>query len=880
MILDIPVGRLHVGREVYNVISRSRGGLSWAVVLPGQWGADDARQRLETMGALLPVDASLSEGCSTGALREALRAEGALACEDPASGEGGKPSRAQVQQALMEWARQASEHIQDSALPMVFIDHPELLDVVSVEILEDLLAAGCLRIGAVVPTTEALPGYLVRQWRVGNLQLLRAPLVTFRDLDRAVRRRLAGSVSQSVLQRMTVLCGRHAWLADKVLDVAKSSGVLHYDGYTWRWGAEESQFLDELALLAAPLLSRFSDAERELLILTAVCGSIPAEWAAQRYGEDTVRSLAAQRLIGSEPAAPRGFLDLRITAEAVRSMVLAGVSEIEKGRLWHMEGRRMPPTAGGSASQAARIHWRAITEGRIAASDAYDAARCAVTRGWYQNVLDLAERLQEPCARVQLLAARSHLALGDAAAALDRIRAYVVVPAQTGDGVELQVLRRAAVLAERIALFHPRLAAPVIAQLRGLSDAPLTPHLDELKAGLPENSDPTHAQALSLARARCYDEECILGRLWLGAHLGLRRYPDMGRLVLASLLDDLIREGGYPDVEESVVALLLLITSIHGWRTDVLKLEMHLRREGVSRGPALPAVTDVIASVSAMQRDRMLVAYQCAALATRVFAETDPFGLHAFASSLAVAAASYVDEDLGVQEHERHWSLYGQGLVDYGPEPLRLTTEGMALVGSGWSREKIGTRLVQLSHVARRQGEWAQQQQLLLLAVLGGSTEAAEAVLDAPWKQESGRPGMIGMLARALSVSTPEEAVDTAELLIDAEATFFGLTILIHLWGRRGDLVRGLRTRIIHTIRNVRRRDGEESWLLRNGVNFQLDEREAATLRLLEAGTSSRNIALELHLSQRTVETTISGLCHRFACANRVELLALGLLED
>ena len=880
MILNIPVGRLEIGKEVYGVISRSRGDLSWAVVLPGHWGADDARKQLETAGALLHVDASLSAGCPTGALREALRTAGALTQTLRTSGEGGKPSRAQVHQALMEWAGQALERTEDSALPIVFIDNPELLDEDSAEILEELLAAGRLRTAAVVPRVETLPGYLVRQWRVGNLQVLRAPLVTFRDLDRAVRRRLGGAVSPSVLQRMTVLCGRHAWLADKVLGVAKRSGVLHYDGFTWRWGSEESQFRAELALMAAPLLSRFSDAERELLILTAVCGSIPAEWAAHRYGEDTVRALAAQRLLGSETAAPRGFLDLGILTQAVRLMVLAGVSEIEKGRLWHMEGRRMPAAAGGPASRAARTHWRAVTEGHIAGPAALDAAQYAITQGWYQNVLDLAERLQEPCARVQLLAARSHLAMGDAVAALDRIHTCVVVPAQTGVDVELQVLQQATVLAERIALFHPSLAAPVIAQLRSHSDAPLTPHLDELRAGLSENDDPAHAQALSLPPARRFDEECILGRLWLGARLGLRLYPDMGRLVLASVLDDLMREGGHPDVEEAALALLLQINSITGWRTDVLKVEMHLRKGNTVRGPGVLAVVDIVAAVAAMQQDRMVEAYHCANSATRTLAQRDPFGLYAFASSLAAATSSYVEDNLAEREHQRHWAVFGQSAVDHGPVSLRLISEGMALVGSGWPRPKLNARLLRLAAIARSEQEWAQEQQLLLLALLGGSPEAAGAVLAAPWYHDPGRSRMIGMLAQALTTSTPDEAVETAELLIGAEAAFFGLSILVHLWQRREHLDRRLRIRIIHIMQEVRRRDGEESWVLRTGADLHLNRRETQTLRLLEAGESSRDIARQLHLSQRTVETTISGLCQRFACANRVELLALGLQDD
>lgn len=879
MILRIPLGSLDVGHEIYNAIRRSRGDLSWAIVLPGLWGANAVRQRMADDGDILVIDGSLATGRAGSAMGAALSAAGSLAQSMDGFSTNSHLTPEQLNDSLLHWIANRTGRKDDSALPIVCIESPQRLDEASTQILENFVFAKRLRLMTIVTTLGALPGYVVRQWRVGNLQVLRTPLVTSRDLERALRRRLGGEVSPWVLQRMSALGDRNAGLADLVLDAARKSEVLHFDGGKWRWSADESAFLAELARIGEHVLTGFSDSEKALLILTAVCGSIPAQWAEQRYGEDAVRSLAAQRLLGAETSGAQGYLDLRISAESLRSILLAGVGEVEKVRLWHVEGRRLLAAKGGPASHAAVTHWQAMTEGSIAAQEAYRASQYAITRGWYQIVVDFSIRLREPSPEVQLLAARSYLALGHVMKALKIICRHVLDPLETGETADREVLRAATVLTERAALFHPHLAEPVLHRLRSAVSESLTPDLDETRWSLAQNENPPHAQELALLRPRRHDEECILSRLWLGARLGMRVSPDIGRLVLASLLDDLAREGGYPDIEESAVALLLMITSIQGWRTDVLKIDMHLRQEDSERGPALPAVADAISTVTAMQEDRMEEAYHCAISATRTFEHTDPFGLYAFASSLAVATSSYVDDELAARERARHREQCGRHRGDSGPDSLRLITQGMTMIGSGQSRPEINAQLIDLADTARDEGEWAQQQQLLLLALLGGSSQAGHAVLTAPWHSYPGRAGMIGMLAGALAVSPPEEAVETAEVLMGAGSVFFGLTVLIKLWSQRESLPRDLRARIIRNFQAVQQREGEGSWLLRNETKIGLDSRETETLRLLDAGNSSLEIARTLHLSQRTVESTISGLCQRFACANRVELLALGLLD-
>ena len=351
-------------------------------------------------------------------------------------------------------------------------------------------------------------------------------------------------------------------------------------------------------------------------------------------------------------------------------------------------------------------------------------------------------------------------------------------------------------------------------------------------------------------------------------------------MVISSLLDDLSHEGGHPDVEDSALALLMLITVSHGWRTDVLRVNVTIWNGRFVHRPAIPAVADVVAAVIAMQQDRMRTAFHHASSAVRTFQIVDPFGMLPFALSIAAATSSYVDEELTRCAHEEYWRCFSTEAVRVGLAQTRLLAEGMAAVGSGPETPEVASRLVDLAALARDHGEWVQEQQLLLLALLGHSQSAAHAVLGAPWNQQVGRPRMIVLLAQAMAEASPEESVDIAEVLLDADAAFFGLSILALLWMRRGQVSRRTQVRIVRAVVAARRRTDEGSMLLSLFSDLELAPREARVLRGLHQGLPSKEIASRLHVSPRTVEAAISAMLRRFSCANRMELLALDLLGD
>lgn len=863
MMIRVSLGHVDPAEHVVQTILQEKSGLSWAVVLPGLWGSGEIAEQLAAATDVLLVDGGLSEETPGGALSAGLSTAGVLVEHD-------------VETALARWTQETRAR-QEDELPIILLEAPELLDESSVAWLDSLLVTRSARVVSFVPSAEGMPGFLRGFRNSGRLEMLLQPPMTARELDNALRQYLAAAVSPTVLHRMTSLCGGHTVLAEYVLTCAQRAGVLSSDGGPWFWAPDETQFEVELGRESPRFLGGFSAAERELLILTAVAGRLPEPWAFEYFGEATVRSLRVQRILTVDNDSPQGFFDLMVTAEALQTMILSDMREAEIVRLWYAFGRKIPLQAGGASSFAALTRWRARAEGVVDAPSAERAARWGMAHTAYQLVIDVVDCADPVCPALQVLAARAHYALGDTRSALSVLQSLSQVPGPLDQGT----LHSAVLVAERIAIFHPEAASPVNTSLRELDSQLLTPDLDRVRGWDEEAGGAVEAARIILEiQHSADDEEAALARLWLGARLGLRQHPDLGRLVISSLLDDLTHEGGYPDVEDSALALLMLITVSHGWRTDVLRVNVTIWNGRVVHRPAVPAVADVVAAVIAMQQDRMAAAFHHASSAVRTFEIADPFGMLAFASSMAAATSSYVNEELARRAHEEYWRHFGTEAVLEGLAQTRLLAEGMATVGSGLPTSEVASRLVGLAALARDRGEWAQEQQLLLLALLGHSLEAAQVVLGAPWVEERGRARMIVLLAQAMTDASPEESVDIAELLLEADAAFFGLSILAFLWMRREGVSRQTQVRIVRAVLAARRRTDEASMLLSLFSDLELDPREARVLRGLHQGLPSQEIASRLHVSPRTVEAAISAMLRRFSCANRMELLALDLLRD
>lgn len=202
------------------------------------------------------------------------------------------------------------------------------------------------------------------------------------------------------------------------------------------------------------------------------------------------------------------------------------------------------------------------------------------------------------------------------------------------------------------------------------------------------------------------------------------------------------------------------------------------------------------------------------------------------------------------------------------------------MVGNGQPMSVIAEELVVMAADAAEAGEWAQEQQLLVLALLGGSIPAARVVKTRPWKNNAGRPRMIGMMAQAFLADDPRQSLDIAEILLHSGAEYLGLTVLSLVWRSPQSSDHEISERVVRLVRACARAKDRGSWLVSTFGITELDQRERDVLRGLNEGQSTRDIAAGIHLSQRTIEATVSALLKRFRCSNRLELLALDLVEE
>lgn len=841
---------------------------SAALILPGLWGAEEILDALHRETAVLHVDGGVSDSTSSCPLIVALLSADIVSEAPPGE---------EVESHLQRWAEGA--HQVAAPTPLVLLEEPEVLDRSGTETLRKLNRAGALRLVALLRTAADMPEFLRDMEAAGEITSLTPALLTQSLTDAALREQLGGPISAATLQRISALSGGHPVLTQRVLQAAQASEVLGQVGRTWMWAADEAPLHKQLAHGAAAMLSRLNAAEQNLVILLGAAGGLPDRWAAEHFGEEVVLSLRRQAILGSDPVHREGYLDLKLVPEAMAYAVRAALGHTEITRLWYQLGRHIPATSGGPGSEAALAWWAACAGERLSVRQAERASTLCIARSWYRSVGDIVDAAEDVTPLMRAFLARAQLALGHVGeATIQLLHLRDDIASTPGAAVKhAEAQRQAIIVARRLQVFHPETAEPVLSGLQALGTAGHAHHLERaLSLSLEEDYD-TWVRELAQVRLRGPWEEAIGAQLWLGTKLGLRKHPYLGRLLLASLLDDLAREGGHPDVEDAATAVLLLISLSHDWHTDLLRVDLRAWGQRPVTSPMLAGVADLVASMVAMQEDRMVTAHSHAASALSSFGVGDSYGLQAFASSLVAATASYVNDQLAVDAHRQHRTQIGPSAAP-GLSALRLLSQGFAHIGSGPPTPAVAEKLVELAGQAKQEGEWTQEQQLLLLAMLGRSEAAARQVLAAPWRNRSGRTHMITLLAQTLVEDNDRAALKTAQLLISSGARFFGLAIIAGRWPRRAQMPRSMRVEMVRTVLTLRQQAPERSELLENFDDLRLTVRERAVVEGLLRGRSTRAIAQSLSLSPRTVESAISGLLQRFGCENRMELISMDLL--
>ncbi|GAB3190516.1 LuxR C-terminal-related transcriptional regulator [Nesterenkonia suensis] len=806
-------------------------GTSWILHLPGHWGVDALVEELHRAGPTSVLD-------GTGGTFDVTPEHG----DEPTP----EPQRA--------------------AGPVVLL-WPELLAAEALEDALGLLTARRRRLLVVVRSFHDLPTRLLDLEATGRLRNVIPGALSVRELGVQTRQRLGGAISLKVLRRLYHLSAGQPVLADRLLTLAQDVRVIRETSGYWEWDGHEDPLHQALADAADRSLMSFTQEESELLTLVAIAGRLPEQHAMTRSGDGACRSLMAQGILAREAQAPRGYADLRITAEALRSMLLTRMRWTDHLRWWQERGRDIPADSGGEASYIALTWWRVRVDQRVEPGVAEDLARRALPLSWYTMMRGLVALCGTPTARLQVLVARAEYALGDVDAALDRLAALP-------DDASLEEIREAILVAERIRLFLPEKTHGLLASLRDRAgDSSPTQMLDSIRAAtLDAGATEELLSQLQSLRASPDCDEALLSQLWAGALLGLRHQSDIGREVLSSLIDALRREGGHPDVEECAVAVLLLITATSGWRIDMIRVETDVWNERRLRCPALAGVADLLAAIAALQDDQLRLAHQCARSAATIHARGDSFGLHWFSRMLVAAAAGCLT-GVGSPSAEP-WQTPGP------PEGfpwLHQVGEGLRFFAEESSPQDTRARLEELVSRVADEGETVQEQVLLLFALLRGSQNAAQRVLEAPWREDPGRPQLTTLFAEAQGTEATERMLDVAEHLIATRSRLFGLSLLARLWGRRADMDRALRIRLVNLVLDSRPGEGKEPSALLGTFDIDLTTRECAVLDGLRTGWTTSQVARRMNISPRTVEATISTMLRRFGCANRMELLALHL---
>lgn len=873
-----------------SVVARIASGLltaegSGVLVVPGLWGAHAAVTAAEAVAGsagALTVTGGVSGGRDRGDLIAALQETG-HAVSDPDT-------------AQAEWttlgARGTVVVVQGAANP----------DPVTGETLARAALSGTHRVLVIAAHIDDLCEPFARGVASGRLRWSRVEPLAPTELAQILAHQCGAPVPSVVLGRIHALSGGHPALVDLVIDAAADTGVLTCEvgGPVWRW--DEDVLRKGLAEAFPGMLGGFDGVHERIVTYTGLGYVLRTSHLALQFDPRTIASLRDAGILVPYPGPfPRTAL-VQLGATVLTWAVEHTVSTGEDIAAWYDFGSLRGVEASSGLARIALGAWRLRAEGSIDPAEAAELAEGALARGWHETAEVLLSAASAVVGRdrrtdtnvglkVHVLRARTAWAHGDADRALE------ILEEKRSDlwprgGDSSRAGRHAALLALHVAAFHRVRAFEVLGGAkrgecswrsivdRGLAAARragLTLVPDVIAALMDDDED----EALALVQRRGLSVEFIeesLARLWVGGAAGMRSAHDFGRQVLSSLLDDLEREGGLPNLVESTRAVLLVITMYVGWKADDLRVNAREWNQGRLWHPGAHAVDQLIRSVVSMQDDRMATSMRAALSADHAAARRDAYGMRAVALSMVAGAGSYLPhEEAREREQAARREFVGLDTVALFPH-FRYFAEGMVLVGSGPPTAEVSAQIVTVAHRAASRGESAQQQQLLLLAILGGDQAAIYEAMTLGATSGSGRGGMIRLLAEALAAEAEDadDALDTADAFVTAKVRYLAHTILAARWARETAGGPTPSQRIIRMLMRANAEATEYSWLLdRTAPELRLSDRESLIVKSLHDGEATGTIALRLGLSPRTVEGIISRLLTRFGTPNRLELVRL-----
>ena len=182
------------------------------------------------------------------------------------------------------------------AVPVVLIDDGHLLDDASAALVLALLTTGAARPLVTLRTPEPTPDAITALWKEHGLERLDLQSLGPLDVVHFVRSHLDGPVHPQAASRIAELSLGNPLYVRELLHDARRTGALERADDGWRWREEVLAF-DRLSVLIQRHTRTVSDAAREALELVAVVEYLPLDVLAELASLDAVEELEREGLV-------------------------------------------------------------------------------------------------------------------------------------------------------------------------------------------------------------------------------------------------------------------------------------------------------------------------------------------------------------------------------------------------------------------------------------------------------------------------------------------------------------------------------------------------------------------------------------------------------
>lgn len=188
------------------------------------------------------------------------------------------------------------------AVPVVLVDDGHLLDDASAALVLALSTTGAARPLVTVRTPEPTPDAITALWKERGLERLDLQSLGRLDVRDLIHANLDGPVDPRAVSRITELGLGNPLYVCELLHDARRTGALERGDEGWCWNEAVLAF-DRLSVLIQRRTRTISDAARETLELVAVAEHLPLDVLARLTSLDAVEELERKELVRVAPGA-------------------------------------------------------------------------------------------------------------------------------------------------------------------------------------------------------------------------------------------------------------------------------------------------------------------------------------------------------------------------------------------------------------------------------------------------------------------------------------------------------------------------------------------------------------------------------------------------